>query len=213
MDKIYNCKECGCEFTPKKRKVGTYCSRQCSSSSHARELRLARPNITCGSCGKLFHASPSAKRKYCSPRCGNALRRAGPPITCIRCGVVIRDQAGHYAKPCKNRKYCGHACANSGGRNAHVAIPDARLSLKAAIHAAYAAQKRLDVVEDRKAGMTTGALADKHGCSKSTIVGWVVGYPLPIPRPALNLIDIELAAAILSWPRSPALVEAISCLN
>ena len=196
MAKTYNCLECGCEFTPNRTRHAVYCSYKC-----ARNAMRTGPDIICASCNKVFYARPSRERIYCSKKCAARKLPKAPNVICQFCDKAFNVIPSRIAR----RKHCSRSCRRHLSR---------RVSLKRALRSAYVDQLRLDIIEDRKTGMTTTDIADKYGVSYNTVAGYVAGYPIYVAqRPPLDPIDIEIAGEILSWPRSRELAETISCLN
>lgn len=61
MELTKNCEHCGVVFTFPHWRISTakFCSKECSSES-----KIAKANITCTFCGKLFHMKKSQQNKY-----------------------------------------------------------------------------------------------------------------------------------------------------
>lgn len=100
------CEQCGEPILQDHRRL-RFCNRDCVLAHR----RRTQAQSTCDHCGIVFSHNPRRPRRYCSPDCQKAVRRANrrPDRACEHCGKMFR--------PTKDRnRYCSRSCGNMGTR-------------------------------------------------------------------------------------------------
>lgn len=132
--KVYLCKRCGKEFSPKAAGRTTFCSRECAfayrrENAKPKSEKPEAPKHYCLFCG----SEVSQWAKVCdAPDCRQRLKRGyyrrkkpeaevTSPLVCAECGREFLPEYGN-----KHRRFCSDACMYKGGRRTAKQVRRAR---------------------------------------------------------------------------------------
>ena len=109
---MVECRNCGKEFTPKKRgrKNTGFCCKKCADNwrqHNVYDLLPKKYKKVCDCCGKEYETNRE-NQKYCSTDCSHDVKRTGRTEytkTCPYCGEEFKTID-------KRRKYCTSTCAS-----------------------------------------------------------------------------------------------------